>query len=324
MSSKGLHWYNNGEIEINAKECPQGFVNGRLRMSEETRERMSQSSWIKNASKEELLSRNKKISNTIQSRTKEEREVFSHKVSEGRKGKGLGHTPWIKGKHVDIWNKGRPMSEEQKQKLRDAYNNLPQEEKDRRKRLIGEAHKGKTPWNKGISYSLDKDVVANMKIKENETKKSNGTYLHSKLEESVYSLLLNYFDDDLVFRQYMSDKYPFSCDFYIASLDLYLEINGNWTHGNMPYLDSDEECKAQLREWQEKSLSSDYYKNAIYTWVDLDVRKKRCVEENKLNYMVIYPSKPLEDNLHYSHNSNIDEDVFYPLLSLIYQATQDC
>lgn len=28
--NKGLHWYNNGEISLQAKECPEGFVKGRL------------------------------------------------------------------------------------------------------------------------------------------------------------------------------------------------------------------------------------------------------------------------------------------------------
>ena len=28
---KGRHWYNNGKINIKAKECPEGFVPGRLR-----------------------------------------------------------------------------------------------------------------------------------------------------------------------------------------------------------------------------------------------------------------------------------------------------
>jgi len=30
-SRKGKHWYNNGIVEIKAKECPEGFVKGRLR-----------------------------------------------------------------------------------------------------------------------------------------------------------------------------------------------------------------------------------------------------------------------------------------------------
>ena len=30
-AAKGTHWYNNGKINIRAKECPPGFVPGRLR-----------------------------------------------------------------------------------------------------------------------------------------------------------------------------------------------------------------------------------------------------------------------------------------------------
>ena len=29
--SKGKHWYNNGEINIRAKECPDGFIPGRIK-----------------------------------------------------------------------------------------------------------------------------------------------------------------------------------------------------------------------------------------------------------------------------------------------------
>ena len=35
-NTKGRHWYNNGEINIRAKECPDGFVLGRLLIYKET------------------------------------------------------------------------------------------------------------------------------------------------------------------------------------------------------------------------------------------------------------------------------------------------
>ena len=44
----------------------------------------------------------------------------------------------------------------------------------------------------------------------------------------------------------------------------------------------------KFEQWQEKAETSAYYKNAIYTWTDLDVRKQKCAKENNLNYKVIY------------------------------------
>ena len=31
LALKGTHWYNNGIIQIQAKECPEGFNPGRLK-----------------------------------------------------------------------------------------------------------------------------------------------------------------------------------------------------------------------------------------------------------------------------------------------------
>lgn len=28
--SKGTHWYNNGKINVRAKDCPEGFIRGRI------------------------------------------------------------------------------------------------------------------------------------------------------------------------------------------------------------------------------------------------------------------------------------------------------
>ena len=53
----------------------------------------------------------------------------------------------------------------------------------------------------------------------------------SKSEDRVYDFLTSKFGKEDIERQYRSNSYPFSCDFYIKSLDLYIECNFGWTHG---------------------------------------------------------------------------------------------
>ena len=290
MSSKGYHWYNNGQEELCALECPSGWNKGRLQTSQETREKMRQSCWTTKASKEELKKRNEKISTTIQSRTQEEKDAYSQKISKSRTGKGLGIEPWNKGKKgIQVaWNKNIPISEDARQRLKDAYNNLSQEEKSRRSKIISESNSGKEPWNKGKHYNLDCETIRNMKIKEYETKKKNNTFKTSSLEEIFYEALVDVYGQDDIIRQYKSEVYPFACDFYIKSEDKYIELHGNWTHGGRPYDENDVSCQLQLNEWREKAKTSDYYVNAIYTWTNLDVRKRDIAKKNNLNYEVIY------------------------------------
>jgi endogenous inhibitor of DNA gyrase (YacG/DUF329 family) len=118
-----------------------------------------------------------------------------------------------------------------------------------------------------------------IKLKEYNTKKKNNSFNKSNLEDDSYILLKEKYPDTV--RQYRSDKYPFNCDFYIPSLDLYIECNYHWTHGNKPF-EGTEEDNIKLEQWKLKNTK--YYNNAIYTWTDLDIRKRNIAKENKLNY----------------------------------------
>ena len=88
--------------------------------------------------------------------------------------------------------------------------------------------------------------------------------------------------------QYFDERYPYMCDFYVKSKDLFIEIQGNWTHGGRPFDPNDESCQRQLKEWEEKAKTSKYYANAIYTWTELDVRKKHVLESKGLNHLIVY------------------------------------
>lgn len=68
-----------------------------------------------------------------------------------------------------------------------------------------------------------------------QTKRQNGTFATSSVETTLYKKLCKYFDSENIIKQYKSELYPFNCDFYIKSENLYIEIQGSWTHGSHPY-----------------------------------------------------------------------------------------
>ena len=123
--------------------------------------------------------------------------------------------------------------------------------------------------------------------KAHETKKKNGSYGKSKEEDYLYTILVDKYGKDNVERQYKSELYPFACDFYIISEDLYVEYNGMWTHGFTPYIGS-KENEVQLDKWKQKAVTSKFYQNAIVTWTISDVKKRNIAKENKLNYIELW------------------------------------
>ena len=149
-----------------------------------------------------------------------------------------------------------------------------------------ESKKKMSESKRGKKLSIDKLLIA--KQKEYETKKHNNSFNISKPEEDYYEYHLTSYDKDDIIRQYRSEKYHCNCDFYIKSQDLYIECNYSWVHGPHPFNIQDEEDKQLLEEWKLKSNNSNYYKQAIYIWTDLDARKQQIARENNLNYKLIY------------------------------------
>ena len=54
-------------------------------------------------------------------------------------------------------------------------------------------------------------------------------------------MLISVCGEDDIIRQYNSERYPFSCDFYIKSLDVFIEYQGFWSHNVHPYNPDSEE-----------------------------------------------------------------------------------
>ena len=137
--------------------------------------------------------------------------------------------------------------------------------------------------------------------KQHETKRHNKSFKQSKLEDAAYQLLINTYSINNVQRQFNSEKYPFLCDFYITSKDMYIECNFHWTHGGKHF---DSNCQSDLNKLEYwKSKHTKYYDNAINTWTIRDVQKFNVAFSNNLNYKCFYSMKELKDFL-------INENIF--------------
>ena len=142
----------------------------------------------------------------------------------------------------------------------------------------------------------NKEFVQIISNKQYHTKKNNNSFNISKQEDTIYELLSNKFPD--VIRQYRSSLYPYNCDFYIPSIDLYIEYQGNWTHGDEPFDENNPnhiellnklKSKPQTRfsKSRQKEIPS-YWSLAIKVWTEYDVKKRVIAKSNHLNYLEFF------------------------------------
>lgn len=110
----------------------------------------------------------------------------------------------------------------------------------------------------------------------------------SKLENNFLNYLKLKYESDDIITQYKSKEYPYYCDFYIKSINLYIEIQGHWTHNDHPFDINNLNDQLIMNKWCTKSLSDKYYKNALNTWTIKDVEKRNTAIQNNLNYLEIF------------------------------------
>lgn len=123
-----------------------------------------------------------------------------------------------------------------------------------------------------------------------DSRRKNHTFNTSKPEEELYLYIKEKFPS--VRRQYKDkERYPWYCDFYIPELDLFLELNGTWTHGKHPFNINSKEDISILNIWKEKSKEHSWYKKAIEGWAIYDVKKRNKAKEEKLNYYEFWTLK---------------------------------
>lgn len=123
-----------------------------------------------------------------------------------------------------------------------------------------------------------------------ETTKKNGWYKTS-LEDRYFPLLKEKFPD--IIQHYVSDRYPFECDFYIPSKDLYIELNVFWMHGGHLFDENNSKDAERLNKL--KSINSAQSKYAIEVWTKKDLIKYKIAVKNKLNYLILWNEKELKN-----------------------------
>ena len=163
------------------------------------------------------------------------------------------------------------------QKIKEAIGKRTNEEKEEINRKISDSWHEKTD-----------EEIRKIKHKTYLTKKKNRTFTNSPAQDIVEYELVKVFGRSDVLIEYKDVRYPFPCDFYIVSLDLFIELNAHWTHHNHFYDKDNPEDIKLYNFWLKKSKSNFYYKSAIDTWTRRDVIKRETAIKNNLNYLVFW------------------------------------
>lgn len=322
---KGFKWYNNGVIEKASLECPEGWFIGRLPISEETRKKHSEH--MKKITPEQWQLRTKKRQLTNQQKTEKEKQQRINKIRSTWQNKPTKEKEQFIKSLKTTWElKSEEEIIEKNNKISQALNNKSFEEKESRKQKIAEGvsnsfntqrkkeyaqraskrFKGREAWNKNKKMSKESCIKKSQYYqawtpekkeqflqKQFNTKKQHNSFNTSQPEEDYYIYLKNKYGKENIIRQYKDSRYPFACDFYIKTEDLFIELNLHWTHGGHPFDSNNQEDILQLKRWEEKAKTSKFFSNAIKIWSQTDVEKLNILNKNSLNYKIFYNKEEL-------------------------------
>lgn len=151
-------------------------------------------------------------------------------------------------------------------------------------------------YTKSQDYKNKKSIIVKKGF---ETRKKNGTLgsNRSKAEIRCYEKAKLKFPD--IRNSYFEDsRYPFNCDMYIPSQDLFIECHFSQYHHYHPF---DKNCIGDLVELSKLNhiirspyLMNDYKEEYIKiknTWTISDPLKLKTFIDNRLNYKIFYTEK---------------------------------
>ena len=160
--------------------------------------------------------------------------------------------------------------------------------------------------NKGKSHSQTEEQKRKTSIRnsspefqkyQRDLKIKNGTINTSKPEQRSEQKLVEIFGNTDVIFNYSESRYPFECDAYIKSLDLFIEFNYHWTHGKHPFNETCLEDLNEVKRLKSKNQTrinskgqkvKSFYAVVLEVWTMRDVKKLQCAKNNQLNYLMFY------------------------------------
>lgn len=145
----------------------------------------------------------------------------------------------------------------------------------------------------------------------NKTKRQNKSFNTSKPQDNLKLWLIRQYGEDDVLREYKDVRYPYYCDFYIKSEDLFIELNAHFTHGKHPFNPNSLDDISMLQYLQSKPQSyidtklqkekKSYYHRFIDVWTVRDPEKIETAIRNQLKMIIIYASGNV-----YKYNTDIE------------------
>lgn len=145
----------------------------------------------------------------------------------------------------------------------------------------------------GFKNSVEVESIRNTIF---DNRRKNNTLNTSKPEDILNDILVNKYGKDDVRRNVIVDsRYPFHVDFYIKSLDLFVELNGDRCHNDHWFDEADPSDIATLNRWKNSQIrieaesnKKSRYRQFIKTWTKSDVTKRNKAKSEKLNYLVFW------------------------------------
>lgn len=185
-----------------------------------------------------------------------------------------------------------------------AYANMPEDKKQLHNINVSFGVKATNKKKRDSGYYETDDWKSKAKEVQKKiynTKKANGTFNSSKPADESKQKLRNFGFAIEEEKPYPNEE-NLHCDAYIKELDLWIEFHYSHLHNYKSFDETNEEHLKEIKELERRSKllknGKDFrtqYDTTIYTWTDLDVRKRSNAQRNHLNYLCFYSPRDFDN-----------------------------